>query len=240
MAQLPCFKGSWAIYPPIFFWHRWRNSRFWAIYFELRVIHHPNPAAGAHWTTPRSECRGSSLSSRQPCSTAAARWQAAQAVEKETRSGCSREVLRSCTVEVPDPWGFCRFFNGVLFHPAGDPCLVFWGVLGICLFGPPSVCQQKRLCVNWHNVISGYSMASGSKYSIYETFTAQNIPVGNRTWQWKSPFLDACFYWLKKCRLSMSMFHGWLLKGDQWPSQKKTWGLNHKKKSRPGTRPQKS
>ena len=22
---------------PIFFWHRWRNSRFWAIYFELRV-----------------------------------------------------------------------------------------------------------------------------------------------------------------------------------------------------------
>jgi hypothetical protein len=33
MAQLPCIKGSWAIYHPFFFWHRWRNSRFWAIYF---------------------------------------------------------------------------------------------------------------------------------------------------------------------------------------------------------------
>lgn len=37
MAQLTCFKGSWAIYPPFFLWHRWRNSRFWAIYFYIRV-----------------------------------------------------------------------------------------------------------------------------------------------------------------------------------------------------------
>ena len=38
MAQLTCFEWKLSHLSPAFcIWHRWRNSRFWAIYFDIRV-----------------------------------------------------------------------------------------------------------------------------------------------------------------------------------------------------------
>ena len=46
MAQLTCFEWKLSHLSPAFcIWHRWRNSRFWAIYFDIRV---PNLTCHQH------------------------------------------------------------------------------------------------------------------------------------------------------------------------------------------------
>ena len=38
MAQLTCFEWKLSHLSPAFcIWHRWRNSRFWAIYFDIKI-----------------------------------------------------------------------------------------------------------------------------------------------------------------------------------------------------------
>ena len=38
MAQLTCFEWELSHLSPAFcIWHRWRNSRFWAIYFDIKI-----------------------------------------------------------------------------------------------------------------------------------------------------------------------------------------------------------